>query len=131
MGRQPGAPPRGPGAPGAQVLHRLWPEAGGAAVWHGLSCPLSSSQGDRGFDGLAGLPGEKGHRVSVSSLGAAGGGAVGRLFWAALGFLGGWALDSKVVVGEPHEAGAVDLDAGMTSLGMEGQPKESRFRTRS
>lgn len=22
-------------------------------------------QGDRGFDGLAGLPGEKGHRVSV------------------------------------------------------------------
>lgn len=124
-----GAPPWGPGAPGAQALRRLWPEAGGAAVWHGLSCPLSSSQGDRGFDGLAGLPGEKGHRVSVSSLGAAGGGAVGRPFWAALGFLGGWALDSKVVAGEPHGAGAVDLD--VTSLGMEGQPKESRFRTRS
>lgn len=30
-----------------------------------LSRPLCSSQGDRGFDGLAGLPGEKGHRVSV------------------------------------------------------------------
>lgn len=29
-----------------------------------LSVP---SQGDRGFDGLAGLPGEKGHRVSVLS----------------------------------------------------------------
>lgn len=25
---------------------------------------FSSPQGDRGFDGLAGLPGEKGHRVS-------------------------------------------------------------------
>lgn len=24
-----------------------------------------SLQGDRGFDGLAGLPGEKGHRVSI------------------------------------------------------------------
>lgn len=28
---------------------------------------LSFLQGDRGFDGLAGLPGEKGHRVSISS----------------------------------------------------------------
>ena len=37
-----------------------------------LSCPLCSLQGDRGFDGLAGLPGEKGHRVSVCCLGAAG-----------------------------------------------------------
>lgn len=25
---------------------------------------FSAPQGDRGFDGLAGLPGEKGHRVS-------------------------------------------------------------------
>ena len=56
---------------------------------------------------------------------------LGDVLLAALGFLGGWALDSKVVADEPHGGGAVGLDAGVTSLGIEGQPKESRFRTRS
>ena len=31
-----------------------------------MQCSFTAPQGDRGFDGLAGLPGEKGHRVSHS-----------------------------------------------------------------
>ena len=52
----------------------MWtpPGARRGAVGPALSCPLCSLQGDRGFDGLAGLPGEKGHRVSVCCLGATG-----------------------------------------------------------
>ena len=65
------------GAPGVQMLCRLLPGARRGAVGPVLSCPLSSSQGDRGFDGLAGLPGEKGHRVSECCLGAMGRGPVG------------------------------------------------------
>lgn len=63
-----------------------WPEAGALCRGHertlGPGCrvkgattrscclgvfdaALLSLQGDRGFDGLAGLPGEKGHRVSI------------------------------------------------------------------
>lgn len=37
----------------------------GPAVWGVFDAALLSLQGDRGFDGLAGLPGEKGHRVSI------------------------------------------------------------------
>lgn len=57
---------RGPGdmdAAGTMAQRRA---ALPCAGWS-LSSSLSS-QGDRGFDGLAGLPGEKGHRVSVPSL---------------------------------------------------------------
>lgn len=37
----------------------------GPAVCGLFDVALLSLQGDRGFDGLAGLPGEKGHRVSI------------------------------------------------------------------
>lgn len=76
-------------APGVRccVGHRLGPA---------LSCPLSSPQGDRGFDGLAGLPGEKGHRVSVCCLGAAGSSCV-RALWGSLRLPGGQTLDPRVV----------------------------------
>lgn len=64
------------GALGVQMLCGPPPGAHRGAVGPALSCPLSSPQGDRGFDGLAGLPGEKGHRVSECCLGALGRGAI-------------------------------------------------------
>lgn len=88
----------GGGQWGPQALDAVWtpPGARRGAVGPALSCPLSSLQGDRGFDGLAGLPGEKGHRVSVCCLGAAGSGRV-RALRGSLRFPGGQTFDPRVV----------------------------------
>lgn len=51
---------RGPWVQGAELRIALGPTGCGL-----FDVALLSLQGDRGFDGLAGLPGEKGHRVSI------------------------------------------------------------------
>lgn len=84
------------GGPRCEMLCGPPPGAHSGAVGPALSCPLSSPQGDRGFDGLAGLPGEKGHRVSVCCLGTVGSSRV-RALWGSLRFPGGQTLDPRVV----------------------------------